>query len=165
MTNNDILRRVRYALDIPDNVLIGCLKEFGYNMELSEIRNMLKKEDEEGYVKCNNKQLGMFLDGYIIYKRGRQEVKPGEKPKERIELTGNNFNNLIMKKIKIALNIKSDDILEIFELADVKVSVSELRSLFRKPGHKNYKECLDSYLRKFLKGLTIYYRGEQSKVN
>ncbi|BDU51375.1 DUF1456 family protein [Haliovirga abyssi] len=160
MTNNDILRRVRYALDIPDKVLIGCFKEFGEHMEVADVRNLLKKENEEGYVKCSNKQLGMVLDGYIIYKRGRQEPKPGEEPKPRIELTGNNFNNLIMKKLKIALNLRSDDIIDIFNLAGVNVSVSELRSLFRKPGHKNYKECLDSYLRNFLKGLTIHYRGE-----
>ena len=161
MTNNDILRRIRYALDIPDKVLVGCFKEFGYEIEVNQIRNMLKKENEVGYEKCNNKQLGMFLDGYIIYKRGREEVKPGEEPKKRVELTGNNLNNLILRKIKIALNLKSEDMLNIFHCAGVNVSVSELRSLFRKPGHKNYKECLDSYLRNFLKGLTIYYRGNK----
>ncbi|MFW5891532.1 MAG: DUF1456 family protein, partial [bacterium] len=92
--------------------------------------------------------------------RGRQELKPGQKPKKPEPINSSIINNAILKKIKIALNLQSDDMLEVFSCSGVNISKSELSSLFRRPGHKNYKQCLDSYLRNFLKGLTIQNRGE-----
>jgi uncharacterized protein YehS (DUF1456 family) len=98
--------------------------------------------------------LGYFLDGLILHKRGRKEIKPGETRKPDSRLT----NNTILKKLRIALELKEDDMLGILKLADVDISKSELTALFRKEGHKNYKECGEQFLRKFLKGLSIRYR-------
>ena len=94
------------------------------------------------------------MDGLILLKRGRKEMKPGETRKSVSRLT----NNAILKKIRIALELKEEDMLGILKLADIDISKSELTALFRREGHKNYKECGDQFLRKFLKGLTIRCR-------
>ena len=154
MTNNDILRQLRYALNINDSTMIEIFKLADHEIEQSNLTGLLKKEDEEGFVNCGDDVLGYFLDGLILHKRGRKEIKPGETRKPDSRLT----NNTILKKLRIALELKEDDMLGILKLADVDISKSQLTALFRKEGHKNYKECGEQFLRKFLKGLSIRYR-------
>ena len=81
-------------------------------------------------------------------------MKPGETRRPDSRLT----NNIILKKLRIALELKEDDMLAVLKLGEVDISKSELSALFRKEGHKNYKECGDQFLRKFLKGLSLRYR-------
>ncbi|TAL70707.1 MAG: DUF1456 family protein [Bacteroidetes bacterium] len=154
MTNNDILRQLRYALNINDSTMIEIFKLADHEIEQFNLTGLLKKEDEEGFVICGDNVLGYFLDGLILHKRGRKEIKPGETRKPDSRLT----NNTILKKLRIALELKEDDMLGILKLADVDISKSQLTALFRKEGHKNFKECGDQFLRKFLKGLSIRYR-------
>jgi len=158
MNNNDVLRRFRYALDMSDKEVINAFKESGHIIDKEGVLNLLKKDEEEGFEKCNNRLLGLFFDGVIIQRRGRKEVKPGEKPQTPAPMTSNNINNQILKKIKIALNLKTEDMVAVWELADIYISNSDLTALFRKKGQKNYKECLDKFLRTFLKGLAVKYR-------
>ncbi len=70
-------------------------------------------------------------------------------------------NNTILKKLRIALELKDTDIIEILKLADFEISKSELSALFRKEDHKNYKECGEQLLRRFLNGLIIRNRGQR----
>ena len=154
MTKNDILRRVRYALNINDSTMMEIFKLSGHEVEQSGLINLLKKENEEGYVDCSDKVMGFFLDGLIFHKRGKQEIKPGQEKKSGPHLT----NNAILKKLRIALELKEDDMVGVLKLADIDISKSELTALFRKEGHRNYKECGDQFLRNFLKGLTLRYR-------
>jgi len=154
MTNNDILRQLRYALNINDSTMVEIFKLSDHEIKQSDLTGLLKKEDEEGFVNCSDDVLGYFLDGLILHKRGRKEIKPGETRKPDSRLT----NNTILKKLRIALELKEDNMLGILKLADVDISKSELTALFRKEGHKNYKECGEQFLRKFLKGLSIRYR-------
>ena len=154
MDNNDILRQLRYALDINDSTMIGIFKLADHEIEQSRLTGLLKKEDEEGFVHCGNDVLGYFLDGLIVYKRGRRETKPGGMKKTDSRLT----NNAILKKLRIALELKEDDFLAVLKLADVDISKPALTALFRKEGHKNYRECGDQFLRKFLRGLSLRYR-------
>lgn len=158
MQNNDVLRRIRYALNIKDRNMIEIFKNVGVTVKEENIVNMLKKEEEEGFLKCNNKDLDNFLDGLIIQKRGKQENTDG-KTYTPVKMTKNNINNIILKKLKIALSLRSEEMLKIFKLAGLELSSSELSAVFRKEEHKNYRECGDKYLRNFLKGLTLYYRG------
>jgi len=158
MNNNDVLRRFRYALDMSDKKVIDAFKKGGYDIDKEGVLNLLKKEDEEGFVKLNNKLLGAFFDGVIIQKRGVQKLKPGQAPRKPEPMTSNNINNQILRKIKIALNLKTEDMVKIWENADIYISNSNVTALFRKKGHKEYKECLDKFLRTFLKGLAIEYR-------
>lgn len=155
MTNNDILRRLRYALNIDDPKMIEIFKLSGYEIERSDLTTLLGKEDEEGYVECSDRVLGSFLDGLITLKRGRKTVEPRETRKPAPRLT----NNAILKKIRIALELREDDMRGILKLADADISKPELTALFRREGHKHYKECGDQFLRKFLKGLSLRKRS------
>jgi len=158
MTPNDIIRRIRYALNLNDPTMLEIFKQAGHAVDLAGLKNLLKKEDEAGYAVCSDKLLGAFLDGLIIHKRGKKETAPGQVKKPDPMLN----NNAIMRKIRIALELKEDDMLGILKLDEVELSSSELSAFFRKKGHKNYKDCGDQFLRSFLKGLAIRYRDRSA---
>ncbi|RSK25857.1 DUF1456 family protein [Bacillus sp. HMF5848] len=160
MENNDILIRVRYALDIKETDMVEIFKLGGTEVTRADVQLLLKKEDDEEQLTCNNLMLESFLDGLIIFKRGRQDPKPGQAElPARSGKQSPNVNNMMLKKIKIALSLTSEDMLDIFENAGIAISKGELGALLRKEGHKNYKECGDKFARNFLKGLAIKYRG------
>lgn len=155
MTNNDILRRFRYALDISNPKMVEIFRLQGDEIALETLISLLKKEEEEGYLHCSNSLLEGFFDGFITLKRGRRE---GSQPEP--DGTGaERVNNIILRKLRIALEMKDEDMLAVMALAGVTVTRSELGALFRSKGHKNYKECGDQFLRSFLNGLTRRYRG------
>jgi uncharacterized protein YehS (DUF1456 family) len=137
-----------------DSTMIDIFKLTGHEIEESKLPGLLKKEDDEGFVQCDDAVLGHFLDGFILQKRGRKEINTDETRKPDSQLT----NNAVLKKLRIAMELKEEDMLAILKLADVDISKSELTALFRKEGHRNYKECGDQFLRKVLRGLSLRYR-------
>ncbi len=166
MDNNDILIRLRYALEIKNKEMAEIFKLGGEDVSVPDVIKILTKsdEDEDGnsdQIKCNNSMLDSFLNGLIIYKRGKQEPKPGQPatPPEPSLNKSANVNNLLLKKVKIALALTTEDMLDIFDEAGISVTKGELGALLRKEGHKNYKECGDKFARNFLKGLAFKYRG------
>ncbi|MED4202472.1 DUF1456 family protein [Neobacillus mesonae] len=162
MDNNDILIRLRYALEIKNKEVAEIFKLGGVDVTVPEVIMILTKADDESdqQIKCNNNMLDSFLNGLIVFKRGKQEPKPGQSdtPEPSIKKSAN-VNNLLLKKVKIALALTTEDMLDLFEQAGITVTKGELGALLRKEGHKNYKECGDKYARNFLKGLAIKYRG------
>jgi len=144
----------RYSMDIGDSKMSAIFRLAGQQVDEGQIRALLKKEDEEGAAELDDVLMEAFLDGLILYERGAME-NASPKPSSKEPLT----NNIILKKLRIALDFKEADMMEIFRLAGMDVSKSMLSALFRKKGHKNYKECGDQFLRNFLKGLTLRYRG------
>ena len=170
MNNNDILIRIRYALNLKDGQMVKIFKLGGVEVTEEEVKKMLTKVKEEfGFqdadsnetLPCNNKMLDAFLNGLITFKRGPQEKKSGQ-PDNPVGITRrDNINNIVLKKLKIALSLTSEEVIDILGLAGVKISKGELSAVLRKEGHKNYKECGDRYLRNFLKGLAIQYRTTQ----
>lgn len=156
MTNNDILRRIRYTFDYDDAKMIAIFALAKLEVKRGHLVAWLKKEDDPAYQECNDRMLATFLNGLITEKRGK---KDGPQPKPEMRLS----NNAILMKLKIALNLQADDILEILELADFKLSAHELSSFFRRPGHKNFRECKDQVLRKFLKGLQLKFRSDDQE--
>jgi uncharacterized protein YehS (DUF1456 family) len=153
--NNDILRRFRYALNISDATMLEIFALSGHAIEPAMLAGLLKKEDENGYVECKSKVMAFFLDGLIIQKRGKSEAMPGQAKQADAPLT----NNAILKKLRIALEFKEEDMLATLKLGGMEISKSELSALFRKEGHKHFKECGDQFLRSFLAGLAIRQRG------
>jgi len=151
MTNNDILRRIRYIFDFSDAKMVAIFGSADQKVQQIQIHAWLKKEDAPGYQKCSDTQLALFLNGLINDRRGKRE---GAQPEPEKRLT----NNIIFMKLKIALNLKAEDILALMKLADLNISKHELSALFRKPGHKHYRECQDQILRNFLKGLQLQKR-------
>ncbi len=155
MNNNDILRRVRYALDISNPGMIEIFKLSGCTLELPTLFKLLKKEEEDDFIPCSNPLLLFFLDGLIIQRRGKRETAAGESVKQDTSVN----NNGILKKLRIALDLKEKDMLDVMQLAGVTLSKPELTALFRNKEHKHYKECGDQFLRNFLNGLTKRIRG------
>ena len=151
MTNNDILRRLRYTFDFSDSKMIVLFGLANLEVTRRQVSDWLKKEDDPAHQNCTDTQLAIFLNGLINDKRGKKE---GPQPEPEKRLT----NNIIFRKIKIALNLKADDVLEIMELVNLSISKHELSAFFRRPGHKHYRECKDQILRNFLRGVQLKYR-------
>ena len=156
MTNNDFLRRLRYALNIKDNIMVQIFKKGNITVTKEDVLDYLKKDIDEGFKKLTNNDLISFLDGLIIQKRGKREDGT---PPPKIKITKNNLNNILLRKLRIALAFKSYDMIRIFKLGGIEISEGELSDLFRSDDNKNYKECVDKYIRVFLKGLIEYCRN------
>jgi len=152
MTNNDVLRRIRYTFNFDDTLMIAIFGLGGLEVTRAQISDWLKKDDDPDYQKCNDTQLATFLNGLIVEKRGK---KDGPQPEPESSLS----NNIIFRKLKIALNLQADDVLKLVNQGDFRMSKHELSAFFRKPGHKHYRECKDQVLRYFLKGMQLKYRS------
>ncbi|MDT8370981.1 MAG: DUF1456 family protein [Gammaproteobacteria bacterium] len=153
MTNNDVLRRIRYTFDFSDAKMIALFKLAEVDVSREQISNWLKKEDDPDYQNCPDKQLAIFLNGLINDMRGKKEG-PQVEPEKKLT------NNIIFRKLTIALNLQAEDTLEILELADLRISKHELSAFFRKPDHKHYRQCKDQVLRNFLFGMQLMYREQ-----
>ena len=151
MINNDVLRRLRYIFDLSDQRMISIFAAAGWDATRGEISDWLKKDNDPAFQECADIELAAFLNGLINDKRGKREG-PQAKPEVRLS------NNLIIMKLKIALNMKADDVLEIMRLANFSISKHELSAFFRKTDHKHYRQCQDQVLRYFLQGLQLQHR-------
>lgn len=155
MINNDVLRAVRYMLDLSDARVAGIIQLAEPTLVLSrdEVQALLKKEGEAGAVECSNRVLALFLDGLVVDRRGRDESRPPRPLEKHVT------NNVVLKKLRVAFELKDVDMHQILESAGFPVSKPEMSALFRQPGHKNFRLCGDQLLRNFLKGLTLRLRG------
>ena len=155
MINNDVLRAIRYMLDLSDVkvVEITRLADASATLEKEDVQAFLKKDDEAGYVECSNHTLALFLDGLVFYRRGRDDSRPARPLEKRVT------NNVVLKKLRVAFELKDVDMHQILADAGFPISKPELSALFRQPDHKNFRLCGDQVLRNFLKGLTLRLRG------
>ena len=155
MNNNDILRRLRYTFDLSDDKMMETFALGGYEANRSEISDWLKKDDHPEQKSLFDKSLSHFLNGFIVKNRGAKEgvVMIAEKTLN---------NNLILRKLKIALNLKAEDIIAVLNLADLYISKHELSAFFRKPTQKQYRMCKDQFLRNFLHGLQLKHRPKSN---
>ena len=157
MNHNDVLRSVRYMLDIHETQLLNIIKlaKPDTTLEMSSITAYLKKEDEDGYLICPANVFAAFLDGLVYQRRGQDENHPHKPTVPPIS------NNMVLKKLRVAFELKDADLLAIMQSVGISVGKTELSALFRAPGHQNYRNCGDQWLRNFLKGLTLRLRGGQ----
>ena len=153
MTNNDILRRIRYIFDFDDAKMIAIFGLADHQVTRGQISDWLKKDDDPAYQRCNDTQMATFLNGLINQRRGKKEG-PQPEPEHVIN------NNIILRKLKIALDLKNEDVLELLELAEFRLGKHELSAFFRKPDHKHFRECKDQVLRNFLTGMQLKYRAQ-----
>ena len=152
MTHNDIFRRLRFVFDYSDSKMIAMFAMADETVTREQVSAWLKKDDQKGFVKIRDYQLAVFLNGLINHHRGKKDG-PQAEPERRLN------NNIIFRKLKIAMNFQDDDVISTMALADFRISKHELSSFFRKEGHRNYRECENQILRNFLKGLQIKQRG------
>lgn len=146
MTNNDILRRLRYAFNYGDDKMMAIFAKADHKVDRATLSNWLKRDDDPNFTAITDKEFALFLNGLINEKRGKREG-PQPEPEEKLTY------NIIFMKLKIALNLKAEDILDILKLADFRLSKGELSAFFRKPEHKNYRSCKEQILRTFLIGV------------
>lgn len=152
MIGNDVLRSVRFMLDVNDAGLCDLIRLGGGSLTPKHVGALLKREEEPGFVLCDATTLGQFLDGLVLHRRG----PPPEGAARVIET--NVTNNTVLKKLRVAFELKEDDVLEMLRSAGFEVSRPELSALFRKPDHRNFRPCGDQFLRNFLKALTARVR-------
>lgn len=155
MINNDVMRSIRYILDLGEQKLaeVAGLADPELDLDRSQVSAFLLREEEPGYEECSDAVLARFLDGLIVHRRGRDESRPPRPVEDRIS------NNVVLKKLRVAFELHEADMHRIFAGAGFPLSKPELSALFRSPAHKNYRPCGDQLLRAFLKGLTAQVRG------
>ena len=155
MINNDILRSIRYMLDLsePKVIEIARLADPAFVIDRDAVRGFLRTEGEAGYLACGDAVMAHFLDGLIVHLRGRDDSLPPRPVERRIS------NNVVLKKLRVAFALKDVDMHQVFVDAGFPVSKPELSALFRQTGQKNFRPCGDQMLRNFLKGLTLRVRG------
>ena len=153
LDNNDILRKLRYTFDFDEPKIISLFALADYIVTKAQVVKWLHKENHTQYERLEDKELAVFLNGLIIEKRG---LKDGVIPVPEFELD----NNIIFRKLRIALQLKDDDILEYLMHAGLKISPHELSAFFRKPGQKQYRKCKNQILRRFLQGLQFKHKGD-----
>lgn len=136
--------------------MIGIFSEADLTVTRSEVSDWLKKAEDPDLQPCDDKTMATFLNGLINKLRGKKDG-PTPEPEERLN------NNIVFMKLKIALNLKAEDVLRLMELADFVISKPELSAFFRKPGHKHYRKCHDQILRNFLRGIQFDRRPESEK--
>ena len=156
MTNNDILRRLRYTFDFNDAKMIDIFKQADHGVTREQISNWLKKDDDEAYVSCGDTSFSIFLNGLIIDRRGKQD-RPTPEPDKKIT------NNIVLRKLKLAFDMKNEDVLALLSNNGVSISKHELSAFFRRTDHKHYRPCKDQVLRNFLQGLQNKYRPSSAK--
>jgi uncharacterized protein YehS (DUF1456 family) len=150
VNSNDIIRRLRYTFGFSDSDMIDIFGLAGHKVTRSQISNWLKKDDDPAFQDLDDYQLAVFLNGFIIHKRGMKEGKPAAAEK-RLN------NNIVLRKLKIALNLKDEGILEILGQVERNISKHELSAFFRKPDQPQYRPCQDQILRNFLHGMQLKF--------
>jgi uncharacterized protein YehS (DUF1456 family) len=153
MRNTDILKSLRYILDINEAEMAEILKLAGYKPTRKEIADIFEDDNDEENPDTTHELTAYFLDGVIFHKRGKSDKHP---PKPiRYPVT----NNMVLKKLRVAFKLREGDILNILKPTGFQISASELSALFRREGQKNYRPAGDQVLRYFLKGLAEKERG------
>lgn len=152
MNNNDILRRLRFALNLSDATLVSTFALGDFTTTPDAARSLMAREDDPAFVYCDGDTLASFLDGLIIDRRGpRDPNAPAPAPSEL-------NNNQILKKLRIALNFREADMIRVLAKGGHTLSKHELTALFRKPSHKHYRSAGGQLVRRFLYGLTAELR-------
>ncbi len=158
MIINDVLRSIRYMLDLSDGKVaeIAKLADGKFEVSKADVQAFLKKDEDPDFRECTDAVLGHFLDGLVVHRRGRDPKAPPRPVAKRIS------NNDVLKKLRVAFELQDADMHAIFDSVDFAVTKPELSALFRQHGHRNYRPCGDQMLRNFLRGLTLRVRGPEA---
>ena len=149
VTNNDVLRSLRYLLNVSDGALADIVRLAGAEVSKADMASFLKTEEEPGYQACSDEVMAHFLNGLVIHKRGKDPSRPPQ-PLD-VPIT----NNAVLKKLRVAFELKDSDIASLIEKSGLRVSKAELGAFFRRPDHRNYRDCGDQFLRNLLKAMTF----------
>jgi uncharacterized protein YehS (DUF1456 family) len=147
MTHNDVLRSLRYLLNVRDSQLVEIFRLGKFEITAADVVALLKAEDQDGHKECSHEVTAHFLNGLVLHKRG---VDPN-RPAQAIETPVT--NNVVLKKLRVAFQLKDDDVIALLAKTGLRVSKAELGAFCRRPDHRNYRECKDQFLRNLFKGM------------
>jgi len=154
MNHNELMRNLRRMLAVNEEGLAEIYALSGNTLEPDALKGRLRQSNEPDYVECEEATVAHLLEAMILHLRGQT---PGAAaPALQLPLT----NNHILKKLRIAYNLKDVDMHALFEDAGQPLGKQQLKSLFRSADNKNYLPCSDKLLRMFLKALAKRARGE-----
>lgn len=156
MTNNEVLKSVRYTLDLKNSEVVETIKNGGIELTIFDVVNILKSDEDPEFLECTPEVLHAFLDGVILKRRG-----PNPNSDKKSFPTKTITNNVVLRKLRIAFELRDTDMISILKGVKFNISKGELGALFRNKHHKNFVKCGDQFLRNFLKGLAQHYRLDE----
>lgn len=143
---------IRYALHMKNSEVKELFELADMEITLPQVVSLLKKEEQEGFEACTPEQLHAFLDGLITKRRGKKDGPAPKINRSRID------NNMILRKLRIAFELRDTDVIATLKLTGFNLSKAELGAMSRRKKHHNYTACGDQVLRNFLRGLVLKYR-------
>jgi uncharacterized protein YehS (DUF1456 family) len=146
MTNNYVLKLIQRAIDISEVDILKIYKSMDKKITKEDVEDILREEQDEKFILLSDDGFLLFLDGLIEWRRGKSKTKSKKVIKTYLN------NNVILKKLRIAFDLKDEQMIKLFSLVEQEITSSELTPYFRKEGHVNFKRCSDSTLKKFIKG-------------
>jgi len=146
-----VLYKISEALRLDNETLLKIYALEEYPIDEKRLKAILKKPSAKGHENASYEELGVFLDGLIRLQRGEIRNPPPEDAEIVLD------NNLILKKLRIALQLRDPDMEMIFEMGERPLNRSKLRDLFRSPEHPKYLPCSDAVLNDFLLGLEEFW--------
>lgn len=149
MDNNEVLRSLHRLLEADAERMAAIAALAGAAQDPAAVEAMLRRADDPWRQPCEDAFLARFLDGLVLHRRGADDSRP-PRPIE-IPVT----NNTVLKKLRVAFDLRDEHMHEIFASADIALSKGELNALFRKPDNKHFRPCSDELLEAFLEGLAM----------
>lgn len=149
MDNNDLMRRIRYAVQLDDAETARLIVLGAWQADKVDAAAWRLREDDTDYAVCPDEALTSLLDGLVLDRRGPPPVGPNAPPPS----PQRSDNNRVLKQLRIALELQAADVHELIAAGGGRLGKSELGALFRKPGTRNFRACGDQVLRWFLTGL------------
>jgi len=159
METNDLMRRLRYAMALDDRSTARIIGLGGGDADVEHVAIWRSKPDDPYHQICPAQAITQLLAGLVIDRRG----PPPPHLASRAVPGSTSDNNQILKQLRIALQLKDDDVHSLIEGGGGRLSRSEVNALFRKPGARNYRACGDQVLRWFLAGLAATRESENGR--
>lgn len=160
MDTNDLNRRLRYSLQLDDADAARLITLGGEEASLDELAAWRLKEDHPGFQVCPDHMVSALLAGLILEHRGPPaEGQPPVHDRSAATLD----NNTVIKRIKTALSMRSEDIRACISSGGGSVSKGEVSSLLRRSDARNFRRCGDQMLRRFLSGLAERQRSDKQQ--
>jgi uncharacterized protein YehS (DUF1456 family) len=146
MINNDTLRRTCTLFNLDNDNIVKLFLLGQHEISHDDVVTFFKEKNDPKYCQLNDSQLASFLNGLIVEKRGSNN-KPLRQPEQLLS------NNIIFNKLKIALALKAEEVIDILNAGGVSLNKYELSAFFRHVDNKHYNTCPDHVLSGFLNGL------------
>ncbi len=151
MKNSYVLSRIKFAFQLDNEKILEVFALVNNDISFKDLQLLLDQAEDDNKKDCGANILSDFLDGLITDRRGPSDSKNNSKKKKVQKIS----NNTVLKKLRIALDMKEEAILAVFEMGEVELTALELGSFFRKHGNKHYRACDDRLLDLFFDGLEL----------